>query len=59
MFYISPNCKYNNLFDLIEHHRNSADGLVAQLKFPIPKKQNRNWICHYVIDYDSREQLIT
>ena len=52
MFYISPNCKYNNLFDLIEHHRNSADGLVAQLKFPIPKKQNRNWFyitLHFVL----------
>ena len=53
LYFISQTHKYETLPELVQHHHDSADGLVATLKFPIPNRKNR--MQHHNFDYDRWE----
>lgn len=38
--YVTAECKFNSLAELVEHHSKHSDGLITQLVYPAPKRLN-------------------
>lgn len=53
--YITSECKFNTLAELVHHHSNHADGLVTTLLYPAPRKNNKLSSSQYSPDPDEWE----
>ena len=40
--YVTAECKFDSLAELVEHHSKHADGLITQLVYPAPKRTDKN-----------------
>ena len=40
--YVTAECKFDSLAELVEHHSKHADGLITQLIYPVPKRSDKS-----------------